>query len=32
MALATRCERDEYGREVGVITHNGHEFRACMSA
>lgn len=28
MALATRCERDEYGREVGVITHNGHEFRA----
>lgn len=26
--IGTRCDRDEHGREVGIITHNGHEFRA----
>lgn len=24
----TRCERDAYGREIGVIEHNGREFKA----
>jgi len=28
MAMKTRCERDAHGREIGVIEHEGHEFRA----
>lgn len=28
MAMKTRCERDSHGREVGVIEHDGREFRA----
>lgn len=27
----TRCERDEHGREVGVLVHEGREFRALGS-
>jgi hypothetical protein len=26
--MRTKCERDEFGREVGVIEHEGREFRA----
>ena len=28
MANSSYCERDEHGREIGVIVHEGHEFRA----